>query len=118
MALAGEAVHGAAGFQKGCRCAACHKAEALRLRRIGRAETARWRRLNERADRAWDRQFEPPDVSPHKVRWSDQEIAYALDRSRAVDDIARALGRSAAAVWQIRRKHTKPCTCGASWGVS
>ncbi|ORB59360.1 hypothetical protein BST43_08415 [Mycobacteroides saopaulense] len=117
MVSAGVTTHGAAGFQAGCRCETCHTAETARLRWIGEAETTRWEQLNARADRVWEQRFETPEPSPYRTRWSSHEIAYALDRSRAVDDIARALGRTVDAVWQIRRKHTKRCTCGAALNV-
>lgn len=98
-------IHGLPGFQSGCRCGVCSTAESARLCAITESEASRWRQVNAGADRVWEQRVKAPELHLRWVRWTEREIAYALDRSRSVRYIARMLGRSAGAVSAIRRKH-------------
>ncbi|AMW22331.1 Uncharacterised protein [Mycobacteroides abscessus subsp. massiliense] len=98
-------IHGLPGFQLGCRCGVCSAAESARLGAIGENEAGRWRQVNARADSVWAQRVNTPEPHLRWVRWTEREIAYALDRSRSLRYIARMLGRSASAVSAIRRKH-------------
>ncbi|AYM44308.1 hypothetical protein DYE20_24670 [[Mycobacterium] chelonae subsp. gwanakae] len=75
------------------------------VRRDRRNEAGRWRQVNARADSVWAQRVNTPEPHLRWVRWTEREIAYALDRSRSLRYIARMLGRSASAVSAIRRKH-------------
>lgn len=97
-------VHGIAGFQVGCRCQACREAESARTARIGLRESERWEPVNTRADRVWKQQQALP-LFHRWTRWTDEDIAFALDHSQPVRKIANALGRSTGSVAAIRRKY-------------
>lgn len=98
-------VHGVAGFQGGCRCAVCVKAESVRMERIGRQEVLRWEPINARAEQVWEQQHEPSALGRQWKHWTEFDIEYALDRSRSVQQVARTLGRSHNAVNALRSKH-------------
>lgn len=104
-------IHGAAMFQRGCRCSACSTAEQARVRHIGHEEERRWRDINLRADQRWQRwRIAAPDQpdSPRKqagTRWTAQQLAIALNRTLSVEEAASRLGRSNSAVASVRTRY-------------
>lgn len=88
--------HGVAKFISGCRCSVCWQAQRLREHQIGLAETKRWAQVNTEADRRFVSLAAP--VVNAGGRWTDAEIAVAMDASLTLVQAAELLGRTVSAV--------------------
>lgn len=80
----------------GCRCSVCWQAQQLHEHQIGTAETKRWAQVNAEADKRFV-SLATPVVNAGR-RWTDAEIAVALDASLTLAQAAELLGRTISAV--------------------
>lgn len=101
-------IHGVAQFQAGCRCRECCSSESARLQQIARTERVKWELINRDAMAGWGKKRRSRRASPTPVNngapWEYAEIVVALDQSISTREAANRLGRTVAAVKNVRRR--------------
>ncbi|SKT93818.1 Uncharacterised protein [Mycobacteroides abscessus subsp. massiliense] len=98
-------VHGLAKFQAGCRCQECCASESARLRQIARIERDKWGPTNRDAMTGWgEKHHRSPAPTKNGMPWTRPDIIVALDYSISIREAAKRLGRTVAAVKNVRRR--------------
>lgn len=98
--------HGVPGYQLGCRCAVCGAAESERICLIGQTEKRRWQAINRAADLRLEFMGSTESTGPRTLRkrWSETEIALALQKDLTASHVANRVGRSVGAVIAMRSR--------------